>query len=243
MSTLARMTRIAAAAAILLACQTIEARDPLSGTADQPVEIEAEPFHSIQLVNSVVRVYEALIPPGTKTLFHTHRNSGVGIDMTATRLYIEKVGANPNYETTKAGDLFPVNATPPYVHQVVNVDEVAYRAIVAELIQPPRTSPIASTVADTSTYKLELENERVRVFRLVLRPGETVPLHTLSASSLSVTVSGGQISITPPGAAARFASVAPGALEWHSDPVTVTIKNIGASTYESVYFEWKSVTP
>ena len=243
MSTLACVTRIATAAAILLACPTTEARDPPTGTVDQPVEIEAEALHSIQLVNPVVRVYEAVIPPGAQTLFHTHRYSGVGIDMTATRLYIEKVGANPNYEDTKAGDVFPVNAATPFVHRVVNIDEVAYRAIVAELIRPPRTSPVASTVADTSTYKLELENERVRVFRLVLQPGETVPLHTLSASSLSVAVSGGQISIAAPGAAAHFTSVAPGALEWHSDPVTVTAKNIEASTYESVYFEWKSVTP
>ena len=243
MFALARVGRIAAAAAISLACHAADAGNPSAGTADQPVEIEAEPLHSIQLLNSVVRVYEAVIPPGTETLFHTHRYSGVGIDMTATRLYIEKVGANPYYETTKAGDIFPVNAATPYVHRVATVGDVAYRAIVAELIQPLGRSSVASTVADTSAYKLELENEHVRAFRLVLRPGETVPPHTLAASALSVTVSGGQISVASPGAAARFASLAPGALEWHSDTVIVSIKNIGASTYELVYFEWKSVTP
>jgi hypothetical protein len=83
----------------------------------------------------------------------------------------------------------------------------------------------------------------VRVFRLVLRPGERVPPHTLATSSLTVTVSGGQISVASPGAAARFASLAPGALEWHSDAVIVSVNNIGVSTYESMYFEWKSETP
>ena len=243
MLTLARVGRVAAAAAILLAYHVAGAGDPAAGTADRPVEIEAEPLHSIQLVNSVVRVYEALIPPATQTLFHTHRYSGVGIDMTATRLYIEKVGADPYYETTKSGDIFPVNAPTPYVHRVSTVGDVAYRAIVAELLQPPGPDPIASTVADTPAYKLELENERARVFRLVLRPGETVAPHTLAASSLSVAISGGQISVASPRKAARFASIAPGALEWHSEAVIIGIKNIGASTYESVYFEWKFVTP
>jgi hypothetical protein len=64
--------------------------------------------------------------------------------MTATRLYIEKVGATPNYETTKAGDIFPVNAATPYVHRVATVGDVAYRAIVAELIQPPALLPALS---------------------------------------------------------------------------------------------------
>ena len=142
-----------------------------------------------------------------------------------------------------ASTFVPVNAAPPYVHRVTTVGDVAYRAIVAELIQPPGASPVASTVADTSAYKLEFENEGVRVFRLILRPGDTVPPHTLAASSLSVTVSGGQISVASPGAAARFASLAPGALEWHSDAAIVSVNNIGASTYESVYFEWKSINP
>lgn len=243
MFTLARLGGIAAAAAISLACHGADTGSPSTGTAVQPVEIDAEPLHSIRLVNSVVRVYEAVISPGTETLFHTHRFSGVGIDMTATRIYVEKVGAPPNYETIKAGDIFPVNVSTPYVHRVGTVGDVAYRVIVAELIQPPSASAVASTVADTSAYKLELENERVRVFRLVLRPGETVPPHTMAASTLSVTISGGQIWISSPGAAARFASLAPGAFEWNSDSAIISVKNIGSSTYESVHFEWKSVTP
>jgi len=242
MSTLGRVTRIATAAAVLLACQATEARQPPTGSANEPVEIEAEALHSIQLVNSVVRVYEALIPPGAQTLFHTHRYSGVGIDMTTARLIIEKVGAEPSSFTTKAGDIFPANAPEPYIHRVTNAGETAYRAIVAELLQAPRVSPVSATVADTSTYKLELENDHVRVFRLVLAPGEIAPRHTLSASSLTVTLSGGQISIASPGAAPRFVSVAPGVLEWHADPMTASVQNIGASTYESVYFEWKPAT-
>ena len=243
MLTVAEIGGVAVAAAVLFACHGVRADELSAGTADQPVEIEAEPMHSVRLVNSVVRVYDALIPPASQTLFHTHRYSGVGIDITATRLYIEKVGARPNYETTKAGDIFPVNAATPYAHRVATVGDVAYRAIVAELIQPPRPSSVASTVADTSPYKLELENERVRVFRLVLQPGQSVPLHTLAASSLTVAVSGGQISVASRSAPARFASLAPGALEWNANAVVVGFKNIGTSTYDSVYFEWKSVAP
>lgn len=198
-------------------------------------------MHSIRLVNSVVRVYDAVIPPGTQTLFHTHRHSGVGIGMTATRLQVEKAGAGPSVETTTAGEVFPVDAATPYVHRVATVGDAAYRAIVVELIQPPGHVAAVSTVAGTPRYKLELENQRVRVFRLVLQPGESVPLHTLAPSSLTVTVSGGQISVASPAAAARFASLAPGALEWNAEAAVVGYKNIGVSTYDSVYFEWKSV--
>jgi quercetin dioxygenase-like cupin family protein len=243
MSMAAGLGRVTAAAAILFACHGVLAAEGATGTADRPVEIEAEPMHSIRLVNPVVRVYDAVIPPESQTLFHTHRYSGVGIEMTATRLYIEKVGANPNYETTKAGDIFPVDSATPYIHRVATVGDAAYRAVVAELIQPPGQVSAVSTVAGTPPYTLELENERVRVYRLVLQPGEAVPLHTLAPFSLTVTVSGGQVSVASPGAAARFASLAPGALEWNEKAVVVGYKNIGSSTYNSVYFEWKSATP
>lgn len=233
----------AVAAAILFACHGVMAAEPAAGTPDQPVEIDAEPMHAIRLVNPAVRVYDAVIPPGTQTLFHTHRYSGVGIGMTATRLQVERAGADPNVETTKAGQIFPVDAATPYVHRVATVGDAAYRAIVAELIQPPGHVAAASTVAETPRYKLELENERVRVFRLVLQPGESVPFHTLAPSSLIVTVSGGQISVASPAAAARFASMAPGALEWNAEAVVVGYRNIGVSTYDSVYFEWKPVAP
>lgn len=93
-------------------------------------------MHSIRIVNPVVRVYDALIPPADKTLFHTHRYSGVGIAMTSTRLAIEKVGSTLDYETTKAGDIFPVIATTPYVHRVAKIGDVAYRTVGVELIQP-----------------------------------------------------------------------------------------------------------
>ena len=128
---------IAIAAVIPLSLEASAAAELSSGTRDRPVEVEAEPFHSIRLVNSTIRVYEALIPAGEQTLFHTHRQNGAGVDLTAAQLHIEKVGADPVDLTTKPGDIFPVDLEAPFAHRVSNVGSVAYRVIVAELVQPP----------------------------------------------------------------------------------------------------------
>lgn len=243
MCALPRLTSLAVVVLMSIACGLSEARESTSGSADNPVEIDGEPLHSIRLVNSVIRVYEAQIPVGSRTLFHAHRHGGAGIDMTATRLSIEKVGETSNEEiSTKAGDIFPLNLSMPFVHRVVNLGTEAYRVVVAELLQAPDVSARASTVAGTRNYKLELETDRVLAYRLTLHPGEATTTHTLRAQTLIVSVSGGQLSVSAPGQANRLVSLAPGALEWNSDPFTITIRNLGVSDYESVYFEWKPAT-
>lgn len=243
MSALPRLVSLSLIVLVAAACGLSEAREPPAGTANDPVEIEGEPLHSIRLTNSVVRVYEAQIPIASRTLFHRHRYGGAGIDMTATRLSVEKVGETLKEEfVTKPGELFPLELSAPFVHQVVNTGALVYRVVVAELFQAPTVSSESSTVAGTPNYKLELETDRVRVYRLTLRPGEVTQTHTLRGQTLVVSVSGGQLSVNSVGRPDRLMSYAPAALEWNSDDSTITLANVGVSTYESVYFEWKSAS-
>jgi hypothetical protein len=242
MSALVRLVSLFFVILVSAAYGLSEAREP-AGSAEDPVEIEGEPFHSIRLINSIVRVYEAQIPVASQTLFHRHRYGGAGIDMTATRLSVEKVGETLKEEfVSKPGELFPLDLSSPFVHKVVNTGALVYRVVVVELLRAPAFSSGSSTVAAPPNYKLELETDRVRAYRLTLRPGEVTQTHTLRAQTLVVSVSGGQLSVNSVGRPDRLVSYAPAALEWNSADSTMTLTNVGVSTYESIYFEWKSAS-
>ena len=216
--------------------------EPHLNSSAHPAEIEAEPLHAIRLRNEFVSIYEAVIPAGQLTLWHTHRQSGVGVDLTVARLAIEKVGARRVEDEAKPGDIFAVDASTPYTHRLENIGATPYRVIVVEVLRSPGDQSIVSNLENAAGYKLELENKRVRVHRLILAPGAATALHTLQANSLSLSISGGQIWIASPQTPGRFAAVAPGSFEWRAQPATVTIKNIGPAPYEAMLMELKANT-
>lgn len=48
-----------------------------------------------------------------------------------------------------------------------------------------------AAVVDEPGHQLEIENERVRVYRVTLDPGDSLPVHTHTAGWIAVTIIGG----------------------------------------------------
>ena len=67
MCELPRLISLAVVVLMSIACGLSKAREPTSGCADNPAEIDGEPLHSIRPVNSVIRVSEVEIPVGSRT--------------------------------------------------------------------------------------------------------------------------------------------------------------------------------
>ncbi len=204
---------------------------------ESSVEIDAEPMHSIRLTNAVVRVYDALIPGNAASLMHTHRYSGVGVDLTSAELRVEKISAEPTTITTTAGDMFQVNVTSAYAHRVVNLGEFAYRVVMAERLRA--TGLGASQLEGVRGYKRELEADVALAYRLTLQPGEATGEHTLRGQSLLISISGGQLEIVSDAKTRALKAVAPGDLEWNPETRAISIRNAGVTEYSAAVLQWK----
>jgi hypothetical protein len=229
--------RLAATFAVLIAHAPVTVAGEGLGSAAAPVEIADEPMHHIRLLNSSVRVYEAIIPAGEATLFHTHRFNGVGIDMTAVRLEVEKVGAAPEQFETVPGDIWPANAVEPFTHRVTNHGAIPFRSIVVERLNAPREG------AEPATPLLEqepaLDNDLFRAYRVTLKPGETTSDVALRPDTAMIAVSGGQVVWGSPGKAPTLKSMAPGELEWIPALIRTSIANTGVTDFVAVVIELK----
>src|SRR5207244_3904668 len=76
-----------------------------------------------------------------------------------------------------------------YSHVVTNSGSSEMRFIAVELLQAD--NPATASLPDMPGHKLETENERVRIYRVKLAPGESLPAHRHAAGWLAVTVVGG----------------------------------------------------
>jgi quercetin dioxygenase-like cupin family protein len=85
-----------------------------------------------------------------------------------------------------------------------------------------------------------LENDRVRVYRVTLEPGQSTTMHTHLLPGLGIAISAGEIEVTTRGneEAQRF-NLPIGDLRWRASAVTHMIKNVGKTRFEAVDIELK----
>jgi quercetin dioxygenase-like cupin family protein len=90
--------------------------------------------------------------------------------------------------------------------------------------------------------ELVFEDEHVRVWRIVLEPGEEAPMHTHELDYTSVSVEGDVIErLNADGTVDRIA-VQPGAFtRWHQSTERHGLRNVGATRFSNVIVEVKSL--
>jgi quercetin dioxygenase-like cupin family protein len=211
----------------------------LPTTAQSPVPIEKEPRHRLKHENRYVRVFDVLIPQGDETLYHTHTNDGVGIKITDARIRDEALGENPEDVEVKRGVVNFAHFPAPLTHKVSNVGGTPFRNIFIEIlpfIYAPSNSP---SLLQVTGHALVLENDRVRVYRLVLAPGQEIEMHTHALRGLGVAVSEGVISFRAPGKKSKTIKFQPGQFQWHEGGTKHALKNVGTVSFEAVDIELK----
>ena len=211
----------------------------LPASAQSPVPIEKEPRHHLKFSNQYVRVFYVFIPPGDATLFHAHENDGVGIKLTDARIRDEAQGGGPADVTAKRGAVSFAHHPSPLTHKVSNVGSTPFRNVFVEVLASAAMSSDASSPADVAGHTLVLENERVRVFRLALAPGQSTEFHTHALRGLGVAVSEGEIAVEVPGKKIRTVKFKPGDTQWHESGTKHSLRNIGSAPFEAVDIELK----
>jgi quercetin dioxygenase-like cupin family protein len=186
----------------------------LTALAQEPaaVPVDQEPHHKVVFKNDFVRVIDATFPAGYVTLNHAHDIDNVAVTISTGREGTAAPGAVGRAGFSKGG----------YAHRVTNSGPGTMRFIDVEILKSDRPG---STAAKISYHTLEMENDRVRIYRVKLGPDETLSSHAHAAGWLEVTVTGGE---------------GPGAYQWHNAGQSSLLKvAAGATPLEIVEIEPK----
>jgi len=201
-----------------------------------PVPVVNEPRHHLKFENEYVRVFDVVVPPGDATLFHTHSSDYTFVSIGDATLKAEVMGSQPNDLIVKDGETRFTRG--PITHRVTNVARTPFRNITIEILKSP--GPVGASTPDVSAgHSIVLENDRVRIERLILEPGQTTNIHTHNLSALSVFLTKSRVRIESPGAKAETLEYKPGDFRWRAAPVTHSIKNVGSTRFEAVGIDWK----
>lgn len=210
-----------------------------SVAAQSAVPIEKEPAHRLKFENEFVRVFDVLIPVGKESLYHIHLYDGVSVRISDTRIIDEAQGGERVPFEIKYG-LATFGARPSALtHRVVNVGKSDFRNIFIELLPSKNVVSAAVLPPLSDSHVVLLENARVRVNRLVLKPGESSKLHTHTTRGLGITLYDSKVEITSSDGTKRTLVSRPGDFVWQNAGTSHIIRNVGTNVFEAVDIEIK----
>jgi len=207
-----------------------------SNSPQNPVEIKGEPRHHPKFENEFVRIWDVTVPAGDATLWHAHRNDNVVVTLAPAKLHIETLSRDPVDAEWKYGEVRFSKAT--YVHRAMNAGTTAFHNLTIELLKPAPANSDWSPLPQEVDREPVLENERVRVFRYSLKPGETMATHTHPLPGLSITITAADIEVTANGKTVRH-PVKADDVSWREAKVTHAVKNVGSTVFDGVDIEFK----
>jgi len=222
------MHRLAVAVTVILAFMPVP---------QDAVPVSKEPHHHFKFANEFVRVYDVLVEPGDATLYHTHSSDYVFVNLTNTQLKAQTLGSAPMDLPVQAGQTVFTKA--PITHRVTNSDTVPFRNITVEILKTPGTRTGKSPLAGLAGHETVLENDRVRIERLVLEPGQTTGTHTHTLMSLGIAVTAAKVAYQSDDGKEQVAEFKAGDFNWHPQPRTHSLRNVGATRFEAIEIEWK----
>jgi quercetin dioxygenase-like cupin family protein len=207
--------------------------------AQTPVSIENEPRHYLEFENSYVRLFRVRLAPGATTLFHVHVNDNVGVRLTDAELSDVAPGGTPKKVSVTKGGVGFGHYPSPLTHSVSNVGSTPFHNMVVEILPSKSARFTAPLQAVVTGHTLELENERVRVFRLILAPGQATEQHSHDRQFLGVAITDGEIAVNRPATDTETVTFRPGDYRWHERGARHSLKNAGSTTFETVEIELK----
>jgi beta-alanine degradation protein BauB len=208
-------------------------------TAQAPVSIEREPRHQPEFQNKCVCLFYVRIPPGDATLFHTHENDNVGVRLTDAELSDDVPGGNPEKVLVNHGAVGFGHYPTPLTRSVSNVGSTPFHNMLVEILPSEGLPSSAPSLADVAGHTLEIENERVRIFRLVLAPGQSTDEHSHALQGMGVVITEGKIAVDLPGTKSEIVMFKPGDYQWHEGGMRHSLRNVGSATFEAVDIELK----
>ncbi len=203
--------------------------------ASAPVPVENEPLHHVVLKNESVVVIHLTLPPGERTLYHTHSHDRIAVPLSSTsitqQVWNEQEGAPSPTEPGTFSALTLVGTS--YTHRVHNVGANPYDVLDIELLVRPQ-SPSPATVAPVAA-----ENPSARIYNWVLAPGATSAMHTHGRPYLIVAATEITLKMKAPDGLSLTYDLKRGAFHWVDNKVTHTLANLGSGEGQILEIELK----
>jgi hypothetical protein len=213
------------------------------GVATPEFQIPAirEPHHFVKLDNKYVRVLDVTVPGFDGTLFHIHENPYFWISIGPATLRAVTLGSKDVVELDATDG--QVRYSPVVTHRVGNIVATAFRNITVQIQARDDLSPGTSFMATPKPvgYQAEvpLDNDLVRVERLILQPGQSTGRYTLPKSGILIAGHDGSIALEVQGLSPRKIAMKAGDFEWHTGPETHVITNVGTTRWDAIEAVWK----
>lgn len=197
--------------------------------ADSIVPIEDEPRHRLVFSNAHVRYFDVQLEPGYLSRWHTHLHDGVFINLGSSQTSAQDYGAEAQSRPPRAvGETFFINYTKkPKAHRVANTGEAVYHVVDTEIHRGCGGYQPVTAAGE----EVLIDNERVRVTRVSLLPGQSATLHP--PCGMLVAVSAAQVTLSGAGAQARL-DMQPAQFQWRQSDAPMHITNSGDAPLHAV---------
>jgi quercetin dioxygenase-like cupin family protein len=204
------------------------------------VPVEKTSFHMPIFTNEYVTLLHVMVPPGHTSGYHKHSVDTASVVIESANVRAQILGEAP--AERPSGPLgfvsFNTYSKKPLTHIITNIDTHPLQVVLVELIYSEAGRFSGSSRADIKDYKMEID-DRVRGWRLVLDPGQYVPVITQQAPGVRIVVSGGILAESAPDQRDREINLQRGDFFWQDANVTRALRNIGDSRIELVELELK----
>jgi len=206
-----------------------------AGQEAAPVLVENEPLHHVVLKNESIVVLHLTLPPGERTLYHTHSHDRVAVNLSSTSITQQTLGENEGAPSVaQPGNISVYTlAGSSFTHRVHNIGLAPFDVLDVELLARPGTpSPsVAAAIAG--------ENPSARVYNWVLAPGSVSAMHTHERPYLIVAAKGFMLKMTSPDGESSAHEVKAGDFHWVNSKVTHSLANAGSTDGQIVEIELK----
>ena len=234
------MRHLLAASFVAFACGFIQ--PAMAQNEGRGVPIEKAPYHLPVFRNEYVSLLNIYVPPQRNTGYHTHTGDSVSVNIEDADMTNQDLGQpqpGPAQRSQRGRATFTAYSKQPRTHKASNVGATPFHNVsfIFMYPQPGRFTP--SSRADVPGYAQIMDNERVRGWRLVLEPGQSVAAITQQAPGIRIVVDGGELVESVPGQPERGMSPKAGEFYWQEPGVTRAVRNSGTKRIELVEFELK----
>lgn len=212
------------------------------GSADDSiVPVERATFHRLVFANDDIAVLDNTYPPGGDSGFHGHFRDLFYVVIQPAQSSGQRLGqplaAAPEAAAGAAG--YSAIGAEPRVHRVINNDKISSQFIVIEIRRPSALGDEAASRESAPQYRQIVDNPRLRAWRLILEPGQSVPSISQGGNGVRVVVRGGLLTAASPGWPDQTLALKAGDFAVQNSGETRALRNSGTQTIELVELELK----
>jgi hypothetical protein len=207
-----------------------------------PATLAALPYSpsTVPFDNEIARVELGAAKPNVTTQPHVHLTNRVMIYLEAGTNTIRYQNGDLNREVFRAGDVQWNDAMGTHTATVSGPVDIVH----VELKSPPkmvpsiRYSPLDPLAVDPKHFKVEIDNNQVRVLRMHLDKGEKAVLHEEPFERLLVSLTTSRLKVADQNGNTKTILYKPGEVRWLK-PGTEANENVGGNHYEAIIVEFK----